>query len=693
VISRKVAESALSNGKEEEACKVKDEDKTKEQLIAELVELRRRNAELEMSEAENRQTEEALRESEERFKQFFENVPEYCYMISLEGVILNVNNAVLKSLGYKERELVGRPLTTIYAPESLPKMKQIFAKWKKTGELKDEEIVIITKKGNRRTVLLSASTVKGKDGAILHSVSVQKDITERKRMEEALAAERERLAVTLRSIGDGVIVTDAEGRVTLINKVAETLTGWTEEHAIGKPLSKVFYIINEDTRECCENPVERVLETGGVVGIANRTVLIAKDGTERIIADSGAPIHDREGTIGVVVVFRDVTERRRMEEELQKMERLESIGVLAGGIAHDFNNILTAILGNISLARMYTDLDRIFERLAEAERASMQAQSLTQQLLTFSRGGAPIKKTVSIAELLRDSVSFALRGSNARCELSIPDDLWSVEVDEGQIGQVISNIVINADHAMPRGGIIKVRAENVTIGAEDAIPLEDGEYVKIYIEDRGIGIPKENLDSIFDPYFTTKQKGSGLGLATSYSIIKNHEGHITVESELGAGTTFHIYLPASPEAVPTEKKEAEEKPIMGEGRILVMDDEKHVRDTVAAMLNSLGYKVTTSVDGAEAIELYKDAKESGQPYDAVIVDIVIPGGMGGRETIQRLMEIDPEVRVIVSSGYSDDPIMADFSRYGFKGAIAKPYKTKELSEVLHRVIMGAAERK
>jgi PAS domain S-box-containing protein len=572
-------------------------------------------------------------------------------------------------------------------------MKQIFAKWKKTGELKDEEIVIITKKGNRRTVLLSASTVKGKDGAILHSVSVQKDITERKRMEEALAAERERLAVTLRSIGDGVIVTDAQGRVTLINKVAETLTGWTEEDAIGKPLSEVFYIINEDTRECCENPVERVLETGGVVGIANRTVLIAKDGTERIIADSGAPIHDREGTIGVVVVFRDVTERRRMEEELQKMERLESIGVLAGGIAHDFNNILTAILGNISLARMYTDLDRIFERLAEAERASMQAQSLTQQLLTFSRGGAPIKKTVSIAELLRDSVSFALRGSNARCELSIPDDLWSVEVDEGQISQVISNIVINADHAMPRGGIIKVRAENVTIGAEDAIPLEDGEYVKIYIEDRGIGIPKENLDSIFDPYFTTKQKGSGLGLATSYSIIKNHEGHITVESELGAGTTFHIYLPASPEAVPTEKKEAEEKPIMGEGRILVMDDEKHVRDTVAAMLNSLGYKVTTSVDGAEAIELYKDAKESGQPYDAVIVDIVIPGGMGGRETIQRLMEIDPEVRVIVSSGYSDDPIMADFSRYGFKGAIAKPYKTKELSEVLHRVIMGAAERK
>jgi PAS domain S-box-containing protein len=614
-------------------------------------------------------------------------------MISLEGVILNVNNAVLKSLGYKEGELVGRPLTTIYAPESLPKMKQIFAKWKKTGELKDEEIVIITKKGNRRTVLLSASTVKGKDGAILHSVSVQKDITERKRMEEALAAERERLAVTLRSIGDGVIVTDAQGRVTLINKVAETLTGWTEEDAIGKPLSEVFYIINEDTRECCENPVERVLETGGVVGIANRTVLIAKDGTERIIADSGAPIHDREGTIGVVVVFRDVTERRRMEEELQKMERLESIGVLAGGIAHDFNNILTAILGNISLARMYTDLDRIFERLAEAERASMQAQSLTQQLLTFSRGGAPIKKTVSIAELLRDSVSFALRGSNARCELSIPDDLWSVEVDEGQIRQVISNIVINADHAMPRGGIIKVRAENVTIGAEDAIPLEDGEYVKIYIEDRGIGIPKENLDSIFDPYFTTKQKGSGLGLATSYSIIKNHEGHITVESELGAGTTFHIYLPASPEAVPTEKKEAEEKPIMGEGRILVMDDEKHVRDTVAAMLNSLGYKVTTSVDGAEAIELYKDAKESGQPYDAVIVDIVVPGGMGGRETIQRLMEIDPEVRVIVSSGYSDDPIMADFSRYGFKGAIAKPYKTKELSEVLHRVIMGAAERK
>jgi two-component system cell cycle sensor histidine kinase/response regulator CckA len=386
----------------------------------------------------------------------------------------------------------------------------------------------------------------------------------------------------------------------------------------------------------------------------------------------------------------DITKRKRMEEDISKIQKLESIGILAGGIAHDFNNILTAILGNVSLAKIYDLQSNVQERLTEAEKACMQAKELTQQLLTFSRGGAPVKKVTSIAHLLSDSAIFASSGSNARCECSIPDDLWAAEVDEGQISQVVNNLVINAEQAMPGGGVIKVSAENIFL-SESVLPLEDGNYVKISVEDQGVGIPEQHLQRIFDPYFTTKQKGSGLGLATSYSIIRNHDGHIVVESILGVGTTFHIYLPASSEEAVTREKMEEEIPVMGKGNILVMDDEEFIRELVGDMLVNIGYEATTVSDGAEAVELYKEAKESGRPFDAVIMDLTVPGGMGGREALRRIMEIDPEIKAIVSSGYSNDPIMADFGKYGFSGVIAKPYKTGELSEVLYKVMMGSRQ--
>ena len=515
---------------------------------------------------------------------------------------------------------------------------------------------------------------------------------ELKRAEDALAAEKERLSTALRLIDDGVITTDAEGKIVLVSKVAEILTGWTEEEAIGRPLSEVFHIIDEKTREPCEAPADIILKTGGMFGFASCKLLIARDGTERIITDSGAPIYDKDSNIiGVVLVFRDITERQRMEEELLKAQKLDSMNVLAGGIAHDFNNILTAILGNISLAKMYANPgDEIFQRLTEAEKASMQAKDLTRQLLTFSRGGAPVLKATCIAELLKNSASFVLRGSNVRCDFSIPDDLWPVEIDEGQISQVINNMIINADHAMPEGGVIEVCAGNITVGARDFPPLKGGKYVKISVQDQGIGIPEEHLQKIFDPYFTTKHKGNGLGLALSRSIIKNHGGHIAVESRAGVGTTFFIYLPVSPEKALT-RDELEGKPVMGVGNILMMDDEEIVRDLACGILSNIGYKVTAAADGAEAIELYKRARESDRPFDAVIVDLTVPGGMGGREATKQLTEIDPEVKVIVSSGYSNDPVMADFRKHGFSGVIAKPYKIKELSEILYRVVTGVSK--
>lgn len=388
----------------------------------------------------------------------------------------------------------------------------------------------------------------------------------------------------------------------------------------------------------------------------------------------------------VVWVSRDITERRKADEEREKMQRLESIGILAGGIAHDFNNLLAGILGNIDLAKMHVKPgDKLYKRLEDTETASLRARDLTQQLLTFSKGGEPVKKDFSVSALLRDSVGFTLSGSNVRCEYLIPEDLWPVNADEGQINQVISNLVINAMQAMPGGGLIIASCENIAIGPKDAIPLKKGQYVKITLRDQGTGISEEHLAKIFDPYFTTKERGKGLGLATSYSIIKRHDGYITVESQLGVGTAFHIYLPASPDAVLAEKAE-EEKPFISRGRILVMDDEEIVRMVATEMLSTLGHEVAVARDGAEAIELYIRAKASGLPFDAVIMDLTIPGGMGGKEAIGRLKEIDPAVKVIVSSGYSNDPIMAHHQEYGFVGSVIKPYMVKDLSEALHKAL-------
>ena len=389
----------------------------------------------------------------------------------------------------------------------------------------------------------------------------------------------------------------------------------------------------------------------------------------------------------------EIAEREQMEAELVKSQKLEAIGVLAGGIAHNFNNILTGILGNISLAEMYLQAGepagKVLDRLIESEKAAIRAKGLTQRLLTFSKGGDPITKQASIAKLLRDSTNSVLEGSNTKCEFFIPGDLWSAEVDEGQIDQVIRNLVTNADQAMSNGsGTIRIRAENVMMDRQNTPLLESGKYVKVSIEDQGVGIPEEHLSRIFDPFFTTKEKASGLGLSIAHSIVKKHHGLISVESQAGIGTTFHIYLPTFRVNTRPKEEEAENRSAMRKGRVLVMDDENLIRELITEILSNVGYEIITTTDGSKAVELYKQAKESGNPFDAVILDLTIPGGMGGRYAIKRLMRIDPEVKAIVSSGYSDNPIMTNFGRYGFKDVIVKPYNVEELRTVLHRVIEG-----
>jgi PAS domain S-box-containing protein len=519
------------------------------------------------------------------------------------------------------------------------------------------------------------------------------------KMERRLKESEQWLATTLRSIGDAVIATDKNGLITFMNPVAEELTGWRQEEALDKSLREVFNIMDEQTRTPTESPGAKVLQEGVVSGLTDH-VLISKDGGETAIDDSAAPIKDDKGNVtGVVLVFRDTTERKRVEEELLKARKLESIGVLAGGIAHDFNNLLTSILGNISLIKMYPNSgDKMHRRLTEAEKACLRAKDLTQQLLTFSKGGAPVKRVSFIGELIKDSASFALMGSNVKCEFSISEDLWPVEVDERQIYQVISNVVINADQAMPEGGIIKIIGQNIngeeeptvhTYYEENAppLPLKRGRYIQITVEDQGIGVPKEYLTKIFDPYFTTKQKGSGLGLATAYSIIKGHDGYIGVESELGVGMKVHIYIPALDKGVEQRGAEVEAEGIVyGKGRILIMDDEAMIREVIGDMLSHIGYEVEYASDGEEAIEKYIRARGSKRPFDIIVMDLTIPGGMGGKEAISKLMGIDPEVRAVVSSGYSNDLVMSEYKNHGFRGVISKPYSIEKLAEILNKVM-------
>jgi len=476
------------------------------------------------------------------------------------------------------------------------------------------------------------------------------------------------------------------GRFLEVNPAMVNITGYSRKELLQMNVSDLY-----------THPEERelVLEevASGKRKVTREIYLRKKDGTEIVVSDAKVAMKDDASQILYFDgILEDITERRQLEEEHQKIEKLESIGTLAGGIAHDFNNLLTGIMGNIGLARRYAEpKSKAEERLLEAEKASLRAKDLTQQLLTFARGGAPVKKLVSIAELIQDSATFALRGSNVRCEFSLPDNLWSAEVDEGQMNQVISNLVINADEAMPEGGILNIGIKNRVVKTRNTLPLPEGNYVEITIEDHGVGISKEHLRKIFDPYFTTKQKGSGLGLSTAYSIIKNHGGYITAKSKLEVGTTFRIYLPASEKPIPAKKEEVAEMAIAGKGRVLVMDDEEVIRELLHDELTDIGYEVELAVDGAEAIEQYTKAKESGQPFDAVILDLTVPGGMGGKEVIEKMLEIDPSVKAIVSSGYSTDPIMSDFKEYGFSGVVAKPYKMEQLEKTLRSILKGKGE--
>jgi len=443
--------------------------------------------------------------------------------------------------------------------------------------------------------------------------------------------------------------------------------------------------IHPDDREYAENSFNRLLETGG--GHSREYRIIRPDGEVRWIADNGFLVKNENGKIvRLTGVAKDITDKKKLETQLQQVQKMESIGTLAGGIAHDFNNMLGIIMGNISLAlTMLNENETLYEILSNVLKGSNKAKKLTHQLLTFARGGAPIKKVMDMNRVIKDSATFSIRGTASTCYFDLANDLWLVEIDEGQINQVIGNLLINANQAMPNGGTIKLQTENICIESNTALPLPTGKYIKFTVEDDGCGISKKYVQKIFDPYFTTKQKGSGLGLATTYSIIKKHGGDITVDSKIDKGTVFNIFLPAASSESKVEIMDDEGHVYVGDGKILIMDDQVEILDILKKTLNQMGYEVASTTDGTQTIKMYRKALEAGSPFDLVLLDLTVPGGMGGAKTVIELLKIDPTVKAVVSSGYSGDQIMANYEDYGFCGVIPKPYTTSQLSEVLKKI--------
>jgi PAS domain S-box-containing protein len=524
----------------------------------------------------------------------------------------------------------------------------------------------------------------GPDGSVASVVAIGRDLTERRRTEQALEAEKERLAVTLRSIGEGVVTCDTAGRVVLVNRAAEAIAGTTQELARGRPFGEAFALADPAASRSLAEAVRHLVGQGWAAALPLRGALPGCDGRPRTVEFGGAPIRDADSrVVGAVLVLRDLTEEQRREEEIQRAQRLESLGLLAGGIAHDFNNILTGILGNATLAATYAAGEpRLARPLEEVEKAALRAGALTRQLLTFSRGGAPVKAVFNLGALLREAGEFALHGSPIALEFSIPADLWWVEADEGQIGQVLNNLVVNAVQAMPGAGTITVAAENLLVAPGDQ-PLAPGRHVRVTVADTGCGIAPAALARIFDPYFTTKPSGTGLGLATSYSIVQRHGGRFDVVSTPGSGSAFSFTLPAV--ARREEARDAAAAPVRGgRGRVLVMDDEQIIRDLAREALAALGYDPLCVCTGEEAVRAYREARDAGAPFATVIMDLTIPGGMGGKEAVRVLRGLDPGVRAVVSSGYSNDPVMANYREFGFAAALAKPFRVEDLAAVVHR---------
>jgi len=625
-----------------------------------------------------KRAEEALRVSEQKFRDLAEGMPDGA-IVAVDGRFHWANTAFCEMYGYREDELLGQPVAMTVAPETRPIVMQRMAD-RLAGKAVPSRYRGVARRKDGSTFDVEVSVrvvlIEGRRGVL----AVLRDTTEAKRAQEALRLSELQYRSTLDSLGDAVHVIGRDFRLVLFNRAFRDWAGTLglSADAEGRTVFEVFPFLPERVREeYCE-----VFETGRTLVTEETNRLGTRD---FLIETRKIPVFEGDQVVRVITVVRDITERRKFEQELVKTQKLESIGLLAGGIAHDFNNLLAGVLTNLAVARHKASGDSSLGRaLAEAERAAYRARGLTQRLLTFSGGGDPIRQPLALGPLLRETAEIVVAGADVRCDVAAPDDLWPAHADAQQVGQVLQNLLLNARQAVPSGGTVDLRAENLRVGPDGPLHLAAGRFVRITVADRGGGIPPEDLPRIFDPFFTTKEGGTGLGLTASYAIVKKHGGGIEVHSQLGVGTTFHVYLPAAdaPAAPLPRPGGAPSRP---RARILLMDDDVILRRGARRLLRQNGHEVECARDGAQAIQLYAQARAAGQPFDAVILDITVVEGMGGHECVRRLRELDPAVKAIACSGYAEDLAPADFRRHGFRAFLRKPFTPEELAEALRSI--------
>lgn len=669
-----------------------------------------------------RKREETLRESEKKYRGIVEAAQEGIVLFDPEFRILFANEMLARMLGANAKKLLGRSLLEFIDRESQASA-MINMKKRVAGIAEVVEYRFIYSDGSKFWVNANASPVLDDKGKFICVMFMITDITAHKQAETALKkshakleqkvkkrtaelsraneilqqeiaerlqaqrslAESEAFYRTLVENANEAIIVIKNRVIKFANPMAEKVLSCSTKKMITLPFRE---FVHPDDRHLISERIEKRLHKGKLENPFNYRI-IDHDGNVKYIQENSVDIK-WEGGSAILALLTDITLLKKMEDEIYKADKLDAVGVLAGGIAHDFNNYLAVISANINLAKLYStdnNLAKTLEKLENMERATLRAKNLSGQLFTFARGGLPVKEKVSPGPLLEENIKFALSGSPVRPIILLAKNLFLVEVDTGQLSQVLHNIIINAVQAMPEGGTLGVRAKNVNLtatGKGSSVPLPAGPYIEITITDEGTGIPEKYMQKIFDPFFTTKDKGRGLGLATTYSIIKKHSGHISVESSMGVGTSFTIHLPAVDGIEDPQPADTDLLP--GTGKILLMDDEEDLLHVMGDSLSALGYDITLSRDGRQAIKLYARAQEQKQPFDLVILDLTIPGGLGGKQTIKKLLALDPAVKAIVISGYSDDPVLARYHDFGFKGMVEKPFTVAELSQIVGKVI-------
>ncbi len=671
---------------------------------------------------ERKRAEEALSQSEERYRSLFEDSPislweedfsaleNHINTLRSSGIsdfrsyfadhpeevrkgaglvrVISVNKATIGLYKAPDQSTLLQNLSQVFTEKSFGSFREIMVALADGTRTYECEAVNQTLTGRELKVLLRWSLLSDTSAQGSHALVSIVDISARKEAEEKLRQSEEFIRSILDTVDEGFIVIDRDFYILTANKAYCMQVGEPCDKVIGRHCYEVSHKMPgpcyDEGEECA---VRQVFATGEPHAALHKHP--DAKGSILYVETKAFPIKDSTGAVtSVIETVNNITEKHLLEEEQLKTQKLEAIGTLAGGIAHDFNNLLQGVFGFISMAkRMHDQKQKSLDLLEQAEKALQMSVNLTSQLLTFSKGGKPLKKRIALQSLIENSVKFALSGSRVDYRLQVDKELRLVEADEGQIGQVIQNLVLNAEQAMPFGGTITVTADNIS-SRQEGLPtaLQAGNYVVISIKDRGIGIPEQYLPQIFDPYFTTKDKGSGLGLATSYSIVKNHGGFIDVKSKLGEGTAFFIYLPAVDVVETSIVDVPEDVRALRKGRILLMDDEDIVRHIAGIMIRSLGHEVELAEDGEEAIAGYKEAMKTGRPFDIVIMDLTVRGGMGGEEAIKQLLQIDPGIKVVVSSGYTESSAMSEYKAAGFKACLTKPYDIDSLNWTLNSLL-------